>query len=105
MSIGPVELSGVVGRAQDFTTIKHNEDNKGLIDQTNYHNKFEQKINQNTKTVQEGNDADGIHKRFDPSEKGDNEYSGDGGKKRKKQQEENDGKVVIKNKGGFDIKI
>lgn len=104
MAIGPVELSGVVGRTQDFSTIKQNEDNRGLVNQTNLHNKFEQKINQNTKTVQEGENADGIHKRFDPSEKGDNEYSGDGGKNRKKQQEK-DGKVVIKNKGGFDIKI
>ena len=104
MSIGPVELGGVVGRAQDFSTIKQNEDNKGLVDQTNFHNKFEQKINQNTKTVQEGDNADGIHKRFDPSEKGDNEYEGDGGRNRKKKQPE-DGKVVIKNKGGFDIKI
>ena len=36
MTISRVELQGQVTRAQDFTTIKQNEDNKGVVDQTNF---------------------------------------------------------------------
>ncbi len=53
--------------------------------------------------VREADDANNDQRKFDSSEKGDNEYAGDGGRNRKKK--EQDGRVLIKNKGGFDISI
>ena len=41
--------------------------------------------------------------RPDAKEKGNNKYSGDGGRQRKKQQ--NAERVVVKSRGGFDMKI
>ena len=32
MSINRIELQGTITRAQDYTTIKHNQDNKGMVD-------------------------------------------------------------------------
>ena len=55
--------------------------------------------------MQQGDNADNTMRGFDASEKGDNEYSGDGGMRRKKEEKGFDGKVVVKNKGGFDITI
>ena len=34
MAIGFVEMQGQITRAQDFMTVKHNEDTKGLVDQS-----------------------------------------------------------------------
>ena len=36
MSINRIELQGTITRAQDYTTIKHNQDNKGMVDQSNF---------------------------------------------------------------------
>ena len=44
MTISRVEIQGQVTRAQDFTTIKHNEDNKGMVDQSNFQRQFDQSV-------------------------------------------------------------
>ena len=44
MTISRVELQGQITRAQDFTTIKHQEDSRGFIEQANIHQKTEQKV-------------------------------------------------------------
>lgn len=103
MTISRVELQGQVTRAQDFTTIKHNEDNKVAVDQTNFQNQFDQTVETKVRQVNQGDHAENRGKRFDAKEKGNGSYSGDGGQKRKKEKE--DGKVVLKGQGGFDMKI
>lgn len=40
MSISRIELQGTITRAQDYTAIKHNEDNKGIVDQSNFQTQF-----------------------------------------------------------------
>ena len=103
MTISRVEIQGQVTRAQDFTTIKHNEDNKGMVDQSNFQRQFDQSVENKVRLVHQGDRRVNQGKKYDAMEKGYGSYAGDGGRKRKKNQE--DGKVVLKNKGGFDMKI
>ncbi len=105
MTISRVELQGQVTRAQDFTTIKHNEDNKGMVNQSNIQRQFDQNVDNRLHQVHQGNRAENEGKRFDAKEKGNGSYSGDGGQKRKKDEKEKDGTVVKKTQGGFDMKI
>lgn len=103
MTISRVELQGQVARAQDFTTIKHNEDNKVVVDQSNFQRQFEQSVENKTRQVRQQDDVENKEKRYDAKEKGNGNYAGDGGRRRKK--EEKDGRVVLKKREGFDIKI
>ena len=40
MAFGSIELT-TISRAQDYTTIKHNEDNKVNVDQANFSEQFQ----------------------------------------------------------------
>jgi len=104
MAIGLIELHGTIARAQDFTAIKQNEDQKGLIDQSNVQQQINKEINDRPHQVNHSDNADFHNRKFDAKDKGDNQYSGDGGAKRKQNKEE-DGKVVIKGQTRFDVKI
>lgn len=104
MAISPLVTQGTIARAQDFTTIKHNENQKGLIDQSNFQQQFKKEVNERPNQVNRQDNADFHNRKFDAKDKGDNQYSGDGGKNRRKQEEEL-GKVVIKGRGSFDMKI
>ena len=105
MTISRVALQGQVTRAQDFTTIKQNEDNKGMVDQSNYQRQFDQSVDNRLRQVNQGEKAENEGKRFDAKEKGGGRYEGDGGKERRKNNKEQDGKVLIKGRTSFDIKI
>lgn len=105
MTISRVELQGQISRAQDFTTIKHQEDNKGLVDQSNYQRQVDRKTEVRAHVVQQGDRAENEGKRFDAKEQGNGTYSGDGGQKRKKSEQKEDGKVTLKGYSSFDIKI
>ncbi len=102
MGIGPIEMHGTIARAQDFTTIKHNEDQKGLIDQSNFQQQFRKEVNERPHQVNRKEDMEFSNRKFDAKEKGDNQYAGDGGKNRRQAQ---DGRVVVKGQRSFDIKI
>ena len=104
MAISPILFNGSVTRMQDITQIKQNEDMKGMVDQTNFQNTFHKQIDQKLNQVHQSDNADNYQRKFDAKEKGDNEYSGDGGKKRRKG-EQSDGKVIVKSLGGFDMKV
>ena len=105
MTISRVELQGQVTRAQDFTNIKHNEDNKTMVDQSNFQRQFDQSVETRIRQVHQGDKTENEGKRFDAKEKGNGNYAGDGGRKRKKEEGKEDGKVVLKTMGGFDMKI
>lgn len=106
MSISRIELQGTITRAQDYTAIKHNEDNKGMIDQSNFQNQFHKVVDNKLTQVHHGENAENMNKRFDAKDKGNGQYAGDGGRQRKRESEQDaDGKVLIKNMGGFDMKI
>lgn len=110
MAIGQVELNHAMTRIQDFTTQKHHEDQRGVVQQTQAQDKFNRELNQDIKQVVKTNQDEYQNKtmyqnkKFDAREKGSNQYTGDGGNKRKKD-EKADGKVTQKNQSGFDIRI
>ena len=103
MTISRIELQGQITRAQDFTTIKHNEENKGMVDQVNYQRVFDENVETKVLQVRQGDRSENEGKRFDAKDEGNGQYSGDGGQRRKR--EEKDGKVVLKGHGSFDMKI
>ncbi len=104
MAIGPIELNGVISRTQDYATVKHNEDNKGLFHQQAFQSEFKKAIDQKHSQVTQGDDIRKEERKFDAREKGGNEYTGDGGRNRKKK-ENPKGKDIVKGSSSFDIKI
>lgn len=105
MAIGPVEMNGMITRTQDFTTIKQNEDNKGMLQQTTMQAHKKQEIDHQMNRVNRGDDAEQEKKNYDAKEKSGGQYAGDGGKHRKKKEEKTEGKVIIKGNRSFDVKI
>ncbi len=102
MAIGFVEMQGQITRAQDFTTVKHNEDTKGLVDQSNFGQQMTKQVEKQVQRVNQGDRTENRQKKFDAKEKGSNEYQGDGGKNRKQKKQEKpepDGKVLLKGMG------
>ena len=102
MAFGAIELT-TISRAQDYTTIKHNEDNKVAVDQANFSDQFQKTTEQNIREVHSSDDPQWHEKKPDAREKGNGQYSGDGGSRRKKKQVQDRG--VVKGQGGFDMKI
>ena len=106
MAIGFVEMQGQITRAQDFTSIKHNEDTKGMVEQANFGQQMTKQIERRVTRVNQGEQPEYHEKKFDAKDKGSNEYQGDGGKSRKKKLEENpDGKVLMKKVYDFDFSV
>lgn len=110
MAIGQVELNHAMTRIQDYTTQKHNEDLKSTVQQGHAQNKIDKELNQDIRQVvktdqsEYQNKSQYQNKKFDAREKGSNQYSGDGGRQKKKE-DKPDGKVIVKQKTGFDIRI
>lgn len=102
MAFGSIELT-TISRAQDYTAVKHNEDNKSFVDQTNIGQQMQKTMQQRTKEVHSSDNADWHRKQSDAKEKGNNEYHGDGGSRRKKQEKHE--QVIVKGHSGFDMKI
>lgn len=105
MAISPFEINVGLTRTQDYSIVKHNEDNKGFVDQQNMQVHAEKETVEKFTQVQKGDNADGKKGNFDAKGKGNGNYQGDGGKKRKKNDADWDGKIVIKNQKSIDIKI
>lgn len=104
MAIGFVELQGQITRAQDFTTLKHNDDSKGMVEQANVGQQMTRQIERQVNRVNKGDQPEYHEKRFDAKDKGSNEYNGDGGRSRKRKPGENpDGKVLLKKTIDFTV--
>ena len=104
MAIGPIETNGTIGRMQDISILKQNEDNKVLVDQNNFQNTFHKQVENKSSQVRHADDADNNEYKYDAKEKGNGKYSNN--KKQKKDKEKApDGKVIIKGQSHFDIKI
>lgn len=105
MTISRVELQGQTLRAQDFTTIKHNEDSASAVQQSQIVSSSDKAVDVKLHHVNDTEQAENRPGKFDAKEKGNGEYSGDGGGQRKKQPH-SDGQVFIKGTShGFDLKI
>lgn len=102
MAFGSIELT-TISRAQDYSSIKHNEDNKVVVDQNNFSGQMQKVTEQRNKEVTKNDDTQWQEHRPDAREKGNGQYSGDGGRNRKKQSSGD--RMVIKGRGSFDMKI
>ncbi len=101
MAFGSIELTTIT-RAQDYSAVKHNEDNKGFVDQTNFSQQVQKHTEQNIRQVRSSDDPEWHQKNPDAKEKGNNEYQGDGGRRRRQAAQ---AKAQGPASGGFDIKI
>lgn len=106
MAIGFVEMQGQITRAQDFTSIKHNEDTKGMVEQANFGQQMTKQVEKQVKRVNKKDQPEYHERKFDAKDKGSNEYRGDGGKSRKKKPGQNpDGKVLMKKADHIDFSV
>lgn len=101
MAINPIDIASVT-RSQDYSIIKHNEDNKGVEQQSVLVRQNQKDVQQKAREVKRQDQAQWHEKGFDPREKGNNEYHGDGGKDRKKEKKD---QMIVNGHRGFDIKI
>ena len=101
MAFGSIEFT-TISRAQDYSIIKHNEDNKGFVDQTNFSDQVQKTTEQRIREVHSSDDTEWHQQNPDAKEKGNNEYQGDGGKRRKQGAQ---ARMVVRNQGGFDMKV
>ena len=58
MAISPLLFNGSVSRMQDVSAIKHNEDAKGMVDQTNFQNTFNREIDSKVNQVHHSDDIE-----------------------------------------------
>ncbi len=106
MAIGFVEMQGQITRAQDFTTVKHNEDTKGMVEQANVGQQITRQVEKQVNRVNKSDQPEYHERKFDAKDKGSNEYHGDGGQARKKKKGENpDGKVLMKKAEKIDFSV
>lgn len=105
MAFGAIEFT-TISRAQDYSTVKQNEDNKGMIDQGHIVDHVQKTAEQRNQEVQGSDNAQWREQKMDAREKGSNEYSGDGGRRRNNAKHEKPReRMVVKSPGGFDMKI
>lgn len=102
MAFGTIEFT-TISRANDYSAIKQNEDNKGMIDQSNIADHVNKTTEQKNREVISSDGAEWSNRQPDAREKGSNEYTGDGGRRRKESAPRE--RMVVKNRGGFDIKV
>lgn len=101
--ISPIEYNGVVQRAQDISAIKQNEDIRPQIDHMNVQNQHQQKEIMKHENVNKKDNADGKENKYDAKEKGNGMYYSEQNKKNNRKKE--DGKVVKKQSGSFDVMV
>lgn len=105
MAISPILFNATVQRAQDVTTVKQNEDNKGMVDQGNFQTQMQKEADNRLKQVHHPEDTQKKEKSTDANSKGGGMYSGDGGRNRKKKDAKETEKVVVKGSSSFDVSI
>lgn len=98
----PFVVNSSIGRTQDISLIKQNQDNRPMVEQNIISHNNEKQIGRNMETVIHKENAE-FESPFNKDGKGGAEYEERERKKRKKEDE--DGKVTIKNRANFDIRI
>ncbi len=68
MAFGSIEFT-TISRAQDYSAIKHNEDNKGMVDQNNFSGQVQKSVEQMVRQVKSSDNAQWYEKKPDAKEK------------------------------------
>lgn len=104
--IRPVDMNGMISRSQDVTTMKINEDNKGMVDQNNFQQEFKKEIQHHMKKVNDPEKGQAEEYKYgDKKEGNESAYSQNRQKKNDEKQEEKKERIVPKENSSFDIKI
>lgn len=103
MTIRPVDLGGMIQRADDVGQIKHQQDIKPMMDQQNIQIQVNKREDNLAHKVQETESKGKMKNDADAKEEGRGQYFSH---REQKKKNVSDGKVVKKNQdGAFDIKI
>ena len=107
MALGPIELNMMIGRAQDVSAIKQNEDIRPMTEQAAFQSQMEKVEKEQAGQVRRSEETDTRQRRQDASEKGKNEYFGDGGRRRRKEEIPPEGRAIKRkdNISHFDCSI
>ena len=107
MSITPLGYQAMIGRTNDVSVIKQNEDSKPLMEQHNIQTQQVKQEHALTHKIAKPEEKENHNFRYDAKEKGNGGYHGQEQKKKKQQKETNEnGKVILKGMANrFDIKI
>ena len=104
MSIRPVDFGGMIQRTDDVGVIKHQEDQKAVLDQSNIATTLSKQEDTKMHQVQTSSESAKTNNNSDAKEQGKGSYhSSDREKKSKKEESSKVTKKALG--GGFDIKI
>ncbi|MCR5832306.1 MAG: hypothetical protein K6G67_09235 [Lachnospiraceae bacterium] len=102
--ITPLENNNMVVRAMDYSNVQRNEIEHPHHQHVVIQEDIEKNDDSNVKTVRNKDDADGADTHHDAREEGRNKYFSTR-KTKKKNEVPDEGKVIPKNPGGFNITI
>lgn len=103
MAINPIFLNGTIQQTHGVLQNQTKETHKPMLDQGNIFAQEVKQEQQKAKQVVHSENSQFKEERFDAKDKGHGSYQGDGGSHRKSEKE--DGHVVVKPEGGFDMKV
>lgn len=103
MAVSTIVLNGTIQQTNDVLLNHTREQHKSALDQGHILSQEVRQEQQKAQRVVHSDESRFRQERFDAKEKGNGSYQGDGGRNRKRQSE--DGRVITKPEGGFDIKI
>lgn len=102
--IRPIDVSGVVQRSQEVSQMKHQENNKPIVDNQNFGQHFSKEIKHQMDSVTDSQKGEKKKEQYDAKKKGNGgEY--ERGQKKKREKKEHAEKVIIKSQNSFDIRI
>ena len=106
MGIDAVHLNGAMTGIQDYNTMRQHEEARTFMDQTNFHDQVNHRVDEKLNQVQEKDKGEFRNQKFDAKEKGNGSYDGDGGRGHKHHDEKEKPEVKAPGLGGgFDMKI
>ena len=107
MAIGAIEMQGQILRTQDFAAMKHQENIRTDVAQANLQKTKESEVERRINRVNASEQTFKGKMNKDASDKGSNEYSGDGGRHRNEARKaaDEDGKVLIKGVSHFNAQV
>ncbi len=107
--ITPIEMYTMVPKSQEASQVRHGEQVKDASRMAEITQHIEHQANENTQKTVRMSEATNPEYRYDAKEKGNGEYSSDGGRKRdeQKDEEKKDSKPhnMTDHPGGIDIRI
>lgn len=104
MAISPILVNGTIQQTNGVLQNHTRETQKAAMDQGNIYVQEQKKEQKKAHQVMDSDKSRFQQERYDAKEKGHGNYQGDGGKNRRHHEDE-DGTVIEKSMGGFDIKI